>query len=156
MSFANIFIFLHVFTMFLGVALSIGAGLVLQRVAATGNVAAIRTTFGAVASIGRAAPMVFGVGLLLGIIAAIVAQFNLLAPWLIIAYVLSAASSYLGAGVIGKWAASVGRAAATNQGEAPAPELRQLIGDRQVAQAMYANAAIIALIIFVMVFKPFS
>lgn len=156
MSAAAIFIFLHIFTMFLGVTLSIGSALILHRVAATKNVAAIRTTFGTAAPIGRAAPMVFGVGLLLGIIAAIVGQFNLLAPWLIISYLLAAASSYLSAGIVGKWAASVGRAAAMNQGDAPSPELQQLIGDNRAAQAIYANAAIITLLIFVMVFKPFG
>ncbi len=156
MSFATIFIFLHIFTMFLAVALSIGSSLVLQRVAATGNVAAIRTTFGAAAPIGRATPMVFGIGLLLGIIAAIAWPFNLLAPWLIISYVLAAASSYVSAAIVGKWATKVGRAAAMNQGDAPSSELQQLIGDKQAAQAIYANAAIITVIMFVMVFKPFS
>ncbi len=155
MSWGTIFTFLHIFTMFLGVTWSIGSALILQRVAATKNVAAIRTTFGVAMPIGRASPMVFGVGLLLGIVAAIATPFNLLEPWLIISYLLAAASSYLSAGIVGKWAASVGRAAAMNQGDAPSSELQQLIGDRQVAQAIYANAAIIALIIFVMVFKPF-
>jgi hypothetical protein len=156
MSFATIFIFLHIFAMFLGVALSIGSSLILHRVAATGNVAAIRTAFGAAMPIGRASPMVFGVGLLLGIIAAIAVPYNLLAPWLIIAYVLAAASSYIGAAIVGKWAASVGRAAAMNQGDAPSLELQQLIGDKRAAQAIYANAAIIAAIVFVMVIKPFG
>ena len=156
MSFGGIFIFLHIFTMFVAVALLVGTALMLQRVAATGNVTAIRTTFGAAAPLARTTSMVYGVGLLLGIIAAIVAQFNLLAPWLIVTYVLVAVSMYVNTRIVGKWAANVGRAAATNQGDAPSPELQQLINAKTATQATYANIVIIALIVFVMVFKPLS
>ena len=156
MTIGNIFIFLHVFTMFVAVALSVGTALLLQRVAAAGNIAAIRTTFGTAAPLGRRTPMVFGVGMLFGFIAAIIAQFNLLAPWLIITYVLVIVSMYLSSGIYDRWAANVGRAAAANQGDTPSPELQQLINDKRATQATYANIVIIALIVLVMVIRPFS
>ena len=156
MGLGGIFIFLHIFTMFVAVALSVGTALMLQRVAATSNVTAIRTTFGAAAPLARTTSMVYGVGMLLGFIAAIVAQFNLLAPWLIITYVLVAVSMYINSRIVGKWAANVGRAAAANQGDAPSPEMQQLFSAKTATQATYANIVIIALIVFVMVFKPLS
>jgi hypothetical protein len=140
--------------MFVSVALSFGSVLVAHRVAATGNLAAIRTVFGTLAPIARLIPMLFGVGMLLGIIAAIVVGFNLLAPWLLIAYALSIASSIIGGAITGRWAASVGKAAAMATGESASPELQLLLNDRRASQALWINLAVIALIIFDMVFKP--
>jgi hypothetical protein len=156
MSFANLFIFLHIFTMFMAVALSIGTELVLHRVAITENVAAIRTTFSAAQPLARAMAPVYGIGFLLGLIAAITGSFNLLAPWLLIAYVLFVVSSILGGRVIGGWATEVGKAAATIQGEAASTELQQLVHDTRITQAIWINAVVIALIVLTMVFKPFG
>ena len=97
-----VFIFLHIFAMFLAVALSVGSEVVLHQVASTENVTTIRTAFKAAQPIGKAIPMVYGIGFLLGIIAAIVASFSLLAPWLLISYVLFVVSSVLGGRVI-RW-----------------------------------------------------
>ena len=151
-----IFIFLHVFTMFLAVALAVGSELVLHRVAATENVAAIRTIFGAAKPLVKAIPMAYGIGFLLGIVAAIVASFNLLAPWLLISYVLFIITSVLGGRVIGGWAEKVEQAAAQNQGDTPSAELKALLHDQRATQGIIANLIVIALIIAMMVFKPFG
>ncbi len=156
MSIGVLFIFLHVFTMFMAVALSIGTELVLHRVAITENVAAIRTVFGAAQPLTRAIGPVYGIGFLFGLIAAIAGSFNLLAPWLLISYVLFIVTGILSGRVIGGWAAKVGSAAATNQGEAASAELKQLVHDKRAAQAIWINAVVIALIVFSMVFKPFG
>jgi hypothetical protein len=151
-----LFIYLHIFTMFAAVALSVGPAWVLHRVAATEDVAAIRTAFGVAQPLGRVAPMVYGIGFLLGIIAALVASFNLFAPWLLISYVLFVISSVLGGRVVGGWMAKVGRAAATNQGDVPSAELKQLLHDKGAWQGTIANLVVVALIIAMMVFKPFG
>jgi hypothetical protein len=151
-----ILIYLHIFTMFVAVALSFGSVLVVHRVATTGQLPAIRTVFGVIAPIARIIPMIFGVGLLLGIIAAIVVGFNLLAPWLLIAYVLSIASSYIGGAITGRWAASAGKAVAMTAGDTASPDLQQLLNDTRASQALWINLAVIALIVFDMVFKPFG
>ncbi len=49
LSLGTIFIFLHILTMFIAVALTVGSEQLLRRVAATENVAAIRMTFGVAA-----------------------------------------------------------------------------------------------------------
>jgi hypothetical protein len=151
-----ILIYLHIFTMFVAVALSFGSVLMLHRVAATGNVAAIRTLFGAATPIARLIPMIFGAGMLFGIIAAIMMGFNLLAPWLLIAYGLSIVSSIIGGAVTGRWAANVTKAAAMTADEAASPELQVLLNDRRASQALWINLAVIALIVFDMVAKPFG
>ncbi len=150
-----LFIFLHIVTMFLAVALSVGPGLILQRIAATENVSAIRTAFGAALPLARITPMVYGVGFLLGIVAAIVASYNLLAPWLLISYVLFVISSVLGGRVTNGWVANVGRAAAMDQGDTPSAELKQLLHAQGAQPGLIANLVVIALIIVMMVFKPF-
>ncbi len=107
MSFGVLFIFLHVFAMFMAVALSVGTGLVLYRVAATENVTTIRTTFGATRQLTRASGPVYGVGFIFGLIAAWLGQFNLLAPWLLISYVMFVVVGILSGRVIGGWATKV-------------------------------------------------
>ena len=151
-----LFIYLHIFVMFLAVALSVGSELVLQRVAATENVTAIRTVFGAARPIVKAIPMVYGIGFLLGIVAAVVASFNLLAPWLLISYVLFIVSSILGGRVAGGWAEKVEQGAARNQGDTPSAELKAVLHDQRATQGMIANWVVVALIIAMMVFKPFG
>jgi hypothetical protein len=151
-----ILIYLHIFAMFVAVALSFGSVLVVHRVAATGHLPAIRTVFGVIAPIARVIPMIFGIGLVLGIIAAIVVGFNLLAPWLLIAYVLSGVSAYIGGSITGRWAASAGKAAAMTAGDTATPELQQLLNDTRASQALWINLAVIALIVFDMVYKPFG
>lgn len=151
-----VFIYLHICAMFLAVALSVGSELVLHQVAATENVTAIRMIFGAAQSIGKAIPMVYGIGFLLGVVAAVVASFNLLAPWLLISYVLFVVSSILGGRVVGNWAEKVERGAAQNQGDAPSAELKALLHDKRITQGMIANLVVVALIIAMMVFKPFG
>ncbi len=151
-----LFIFLHIVTMFTAVALSLGVQLIVYRVATTGNVAAIRTAFGVAQPIGRAAPMVYGVGFLFGLIAAITGSFNLLAPWLLISYVLFVISSVISVRSVGGWMAQVGRAAALNQGDAPSTELQGLLHDKRATQGMIANLVVVAVIIALMVFKPFG
>ena len=151
-----VFIYLHIFTMFLAVALSVGSEWILQRVAVTENVAAIRTIFGAAKPIEKAIPMVYGIGFLLGIVAAIVASFNLLAPWLLISYVLFIVSSVLGGRVVGGWAGKAEHAAAQHDGDTPSAELKALLHDQRAVQGMIANLIVIALIIAMMVFKPFG
>ena len=151
-----VFIFLHIFTMFLAVALSVGSEVVLHQVASTENVTTIRTAFKAAQPIGKAIPMVYGIGFLLGIIAAIVASFNLLAPWLLISYVLFVVSSVLGGRVIGGWAEKVQQGAEANQGDVPSEDLKALLHDKRATQGMIANLVTVALIIAMMVFKPFG
>jgi sulfite exporter TauE/SafE len=148
--------FLHVVTMFAAVGLSVGTEVLLQRLAQTEDVPTIRNAFALAKPIGRAAPFVFLVGLIFGLIAAAAGQFNFFAPWLIVSYVIFAIAMGLGGAIIGPWQQRVGRAAAMNSGAAPSAELKQLLHNKRAEYAMWINFAAIVLIVFVMVLKPFG
>ena len=145
--------FLHIGIMFAAVALSVGGELILARAAATRNVVAIRTVFLAAAPVMRWVPIVFGLGALVGLIAALVGAFNPLAPWLIAAYVLFAIAAVIGAR-IGAWARRTGMAAGQSPEDAPSAELAAAIDDPQAQILRYVNWAIIVIFIVLMVWKP--
>ena len=89
-------IFLHVMTMFVAVALSLGGTIFFVLAARTGRTEAVRSigAFGRPAT--RYIPVLFIIGGILGLVTAIVLDYNLLAPWLIIAYSLFAALAVSG------------------------------------------------------------
>jgi xanthosine utilization system XapX-like protein len=145
--------FLHIAIMFAAVAVAVGGELILLRAVATRNVVTIRGTFGAAAGVMRWIPAIFGVGALVGIIAALVGAFNPLAPWLIAAYVLFAIAMAVG-GQVGGWAQRVGMAAAASPAEEPSGELQAAIDDPRARIMRYVNWAIVIGFIWLMVFKP--
>lgn len=151
-----IFKFLHILAMFSAVGVSTGTEFVLHRVANSGDVRAIKIAFGAGKLTGMLTPILFVIGMLFGLLAAWTGSWNFLAPWLIIAYVLFATALVLGVKIVGPWNQKVGKAAAMNQGETPSAELQALLHDKRALQAMYATYALIVLLVFDMIIKPFS
>lgn len=145
--------FLHIAIMFAAVALAIGGELILLRATATRNAVTIRGTFGAAAGVMRWIAPLFGLGALVGIIAALVGAFNPLAPWLIAAYVLFVFAMAIGAQV-GGWAERVGKTAAASPDDQASPELLAAIDDPRAAMLRYLNWAIVLAFIALMVFKP--
>lgn len=145
--------FLHIGIMFAAVAVAVGGELILSRATATRNVLTIRGTFGAAAGVMRWVPVLFGLGALVGIVAALVGSFDPFAPWLISAYVLFVIAMAVG-GQIGAWAQRVGMAAAASPTEAPSAELQAAIDDPRAAILRYLNWAIVIGFIALMVFKP--
>lgn len=146
-------VYLHIAVMFSAVALAFGGELILNRLAGTRNVIAIRTGFASAAPVMRFVPMLFGLGALLGVAAALFGQFDPLAPWLIAAYILFVIAAVVGARA-GVWARSVGMAAAASPVEAPSPELEAAISDRTHEIMRWADYLIILVLLFLMVFKP--
>ena len=147
--------FLHISIMFAAVALAIGGETFVARAAATRNVLTIRGTLGAAMGVmGWVAPL-FGLGVVVGIIAALVGAFDPFAPWLIAAYVLFVVAMVIGSQV-GSWAERLGKAAAASPIEAPSPELAAALDDQRARVTRYLNMAIVAVFIFLMVFKPGS
>ena len=149
-----IFIYLHIIMMFAAVAVSIGSGLLLHRVAQSGDVRTIRTTFGLAKPFGQSTPILFIIGLIFGLLAAAAGSFNFLAPWLILSYGLFAAAMVVGTVVTKPWQQRVGKAAVLNQGDAPSADLQAAIGDQRGQLGLWINTALIVAIVFVMVAKP--
>ena len=99
----RILVFLHVLAMFGAVAVAGGGDLVLRRIAQTRDVRAIRTAFDVYGRIARLIPVLFGIGLIFGLIAIFVEAFNPFAPWLLLAYPLFIAGVLVGYLGIGGW-----------------------------------------------------
>ena len=151
----RVFVFLHVLSMVSAVTVAYGPALLTRRAAHSGSVPAIRTTFGAVRPLGKWIPILFLVGLGFAIIAIITEGFNPLQPWLLFAYVLFAIGMFNGARFHGPYAVAVADAADKSPDDAPSPELRAALDNRGEEITYWVDFAVIALILFDMIVKPF-
>lgn len=151
-----VFKYLHVVSMFFAIALAISGEQVLRRIAASGNVVAIRVAGVRVKPLITLSNGLFATGLLFGVITALTGGIDLLAPWLILSYVAVAAAFAIGMAVTDPWVGRVDAAAAASSEGAPSPELQALIEDRRVALGSTALMVLLAVIIFLMVAKPLA
>ena len=146
----SVLLFLHILAMFTAVTVVMGAGILVLIGARSGD----RSVVAAITSlpIPRLAGPLYGVGGLLGLATAFVFGYNLLAPWLIIAYVLFAILTVVGIRISGPIFETTHAVAADPA--ASSEVFGQAMG-RFRADAVLTMIGI-ALIIADMVFKPFS
>jgi hypothetical protein len=151
----SLLVFLHISVMFSAVAISQGPAFLLYRAMRRNDVAAIRAIGGQFATIGPKIGMVFGVGVVIGLITVFVGGWNPLSTWLLIAYVLTVVAMLTPRVLTAPRMMRVGRAAVQSPLEAPSPELRSEIA--AATQPVYwLDAAILVLFVIDMVVKPFS
>ena len=145
-----VLLYLHIITMFTAVTVVMGAGILTLIGAAGGN----RSTVAAITSlpIPRLAGPLYSLGGLFGLATAFVFGYNLLAPWLVIAYVLFVLLTALGIRVSGPLFERT-HAVATDPAASPEVFSQAMSRFRMDAGVTLAG---IALIIADMVFKPFS
>jgi uncharacterized membrane protein len=147
-------VFVHIALMFTAVALAYG-GVVFFLVALRNrnypNVIAIASGS---KTMERLIPPMFGLAGIFGVVAAIVNGYNLLAPWLIIAYVLFVVLTVIGALSTGPTIKRIGDALAAAPAGEPTPETAQLI--RRFNTIEVFDFFFLFVIIFDMVIKPFS
>ena len=109
------------------------------------------------ARIGPIIPILFISGGLFGLLTAIsFGTINLLAPWLVIAYVLFAIAMYIGAVENRKWGLQLGQLLRTAADGPLTPEITAMFTDRRVVALTIVDYAIVVVLIFDMVLKPFS
>ncbi len=120
-------VFLHLIFLFAAVAVATGTEIIMQRVVRSGDVRVIRTIFSMAKPLGIAVPVLFSIGGIFGIIAAIEIGFGLADPWLIISYVLFAIAMVVGGAVQGPWSEKVAKAAQVSPDDSPSPELQRLL-----------------------------
>jgi uncharacterized membrane protein len=145
--------FLHVGSMFLGTALAIGPIALFVLILRTGDVTAIRRAFEFAEQLSRAGGIFYGLGVIFGVITALNGGMDLIAPWLVTAYVL-----LVGLIVVNlyadRWMKRVHLAAgAASEARAPA----ELDTWRRSSGPVWSLGAAIALtlaLVFVMVVKP--
>lgn len=150
------FKYLHIAAMFFAVALAVSGELVLRAVANSGEVVAIRTVAVRVRPLANASTVLFLAGVAFGIVAALAGQIDLLAAWLILAYVAFLAAMALGITISDPWVGRLERAAAESPPDAPSDDLRTVIADPRARAATWALMILVAVLVFVMVVKPLS
>jgi hypothetical protein len=152
-----VFKFLHISTMIAAVTLALGPSFVFDRVAASGDVLATRAFLSRMAIFDRLIPGLFVSGAVFGLLAAVTIGFDLLEPWLVVAYVLFIGMMGMHATVGSRWRAALGRSlAAVPAGVASSPEVAG-VASAAVGQVLYwVTAGATLLIVFDMVAKPFS
>jgi len=121
--------FLHIGSMFMAVGVSVGLELMAHRVARTGDVPAIRTFFAQAEPVGKLIPILFLTGLAFGLLAAWSGAFDMLAPWLLLAYGLFVLTLALHMTVGARWFGGMTRLSAASADGAPSGELAALIHD---------------------------
>ena len=151
-----IFVYLHILFMVTAVTITFGPAFLTHRAATTGNVPTIRATFGMAGALGPFIPVTFGLGFLFALIAIFTGGYNPFRPWLLIAYVLFAIGMIDGFRVHTPYALAVGKAAAESPDEAPSAELVAALDNRAEQVTYWVDIAIIAVILFDMVIKPFG
>ena len=149
-----LFKYLHILTMFAAVAAAMIPEVVLHAVARRGDVAAVRGLVPLVATIGKLIPILFMVGLVFGLSAAVTGELDLLRPWLIASYVVFAIAMATGAVLSGPWATRVAEAALASPSDAYSPELEAAVHDRRGVVSTAILMTAIVVIVFLMVVKP--
>lgn len=149
-------LFAHITLMITGVGLALGTTLLLQMAYLTGQVGAIRGVATAGGRMGGLIPILFLGGGVFGLLTAVSFGFSLTTPWLVIAYVLFAVATYLGAVADTAWARKVVTALGTTPDGPLTPEIRSLFADRRHIAVSVLSYSIFVLILFDMVVKPLS
>jgi hypothetical protein len=148
-----VFKYLHVVSMFFAVALAVSTELVMRRVASSGDAQTIRTVVPRVRPLGNLSTGFFLAGVAFGVVAALTGQMDLLAPWLLLSYAAFVGATLIGMLVTEPWTARLESAAA----EAGSPEgLRAVIADRGARAGTWALMALVAVLVLLMVVKPFA
>jgi len=143
-------VFLHILTMFAVVAFPSEPQILTLAAARTGQESAVGPIARMYGRTGRAVPPLGILGALLGIGAGLTGGFNLLAPWLLIAYALFAALIIYGGVVSAPYLVRLGDGTRENRSD-----WGELLGSR-LTLIVAIDALILGLIIADMVLKPFG
>ena len=150
------FKYVHVAAMFFAVALALSTEQVVRRIAASADPRSIETAVTRSESLTKLSDALFGIGIVAGIIAALTGNMSLLAPWLVMSYLAVAAAFAIGMGVMQPWAKRLHGAAAASTDGTASPELRAIIDDGRARAGSWALVGLIAILVFLMVVKPFA
>jgi uncharacterized membrane protein len=153
---AGLLVWAHISLMFSAVTISYGPVLMFVLALQSGRTERLRAVTVAVQPVTRLIPVFYGLGALAGLAAALVIGFNLLAPWLVISYVLFVVLTGIGAALVGprlqRVAAMVGPLP-----DGPLPdEVRAAVTAGGFLWIELLDFIGIFTVIFVMVVKPFS
>jgi hypothetical protein len=156
MSVALLLLFLHIAVMFAAISVALGTNLFFRVAYMSGQVAAVRGVAMVAQRAGPLIPILFVVGGLLGLLTAINFGLNLLAPWLVIAYLLWVVAMILGFTGSRAFGPKIGKALATAPDGPITPELQAVVSEQRYRLESTLEYLIIVAVIFDMVVKPFN
>jgi hypothetical protein len=156
MSPALVLLFFHITTMITAVTISYGPGTVLFLAVRAQRFDQARLLIVAMAPFERLIPAFYVVGGLFGLATALSSGFNLLAPWLVIAYVLWIIAMATGGAVHARYHQGLQRQFAGVVEGPISDELALAIADPRERSAAIVDYVVIVLLLFDMVVKPFS
>ncbi len=149
-------LFAHISLMFTGVTVAWGPLIPVRVAYQTGQVAPVRATATMAVKLGRVIPAFYMTGGLFGLLNAIAFGYNLVAPWLVIAYVLFAVATVIGI----RWTGpTVERIAELAKGapDGPIPaSLRELFSSTRSVVLTTVDIGLVFVLVLDMVVKPFS
>jgi hypothetical protein len=148
--------FLHIAAMFCAVGVSIGTDMMAHRIAGTGDVRSIRTFFAQARQLVILMPILFLTGLALGLLTALSGALNLLAPWLVIAYVLFGLTLALHATIGARWFRRMDELAIASPEDHASADLLAVANSPSARYLTWYTIAMIVFFVFLMVTKPFS
>lgn len=148
--------FAHIAAMFAAVSIFVGQGMLEGAVARSGDVPALRRVLAAEDRFTPIGGGLFLLGIAFGVVTALTGGFGLLAPWLIIGYLLTAIILIVAFAYHAPTTNRLKALAAASSDDAPSPELRREL-DRPTGMVVNVVDGLVWLgVIFVMVVKPFS
>ena len=155
MSLGLLLVFGHITVMTAAVVISYGPSLMFQLAARTGQVAPVRA-LSVPTALGLWIPILYVLGGILGLATAVNYGHNLLAPWLVIAYVLWTIAMINGAAIHAPYFRRIAAVAVKTTDGPLTGDLMSLMADRRERIAAAVDYVIIVAILFDMVVKPFS
>jgi hypothetical protein len=156
MPLAHLLLFLHVTSFITAITISYGPLLVLRLAYQTGEVGNLRGLALVHSRLGMATFLMYVFGGVFGGLTAIAFGFDLLAPWLVIAYVAFAIAVLLGVTENRTWPLRLAEAVKRTPDGPLTPEIRDLFMNRRTLAVLAIDIAWFFVIIFDMVVKPFS
>ena len=156
MSLGLLLVFFHLAFMFTAVSLSYGSQLLLLFAIRSNRTENVRSVTGATQMVGTVVPPLFVIGGLFGLAAAWVFGYPLLAPWLVIAYLAFAVLAFSGVRMTGPNYEHL-RAATADSVAGPLSAATRTVTDGIAFRGAVAlDFSLLAILVFDMVFKPFS
>ena len=149
-----ILVFGHIALMFVAVMISYGPTLMFMLALQSNKVENVRAVGRAVQPIVRFIPVAYAAAAVFGVAAALTIGYNLLAPWLVISYVIFVVLLILGVAYAGPATAQIGAAVADLPDGALPEEVRAK--GRRFSLVETLDFVCLLVVIYVMVAKPFS
>ena len=142
--------FLHVAAMFSAATIIVGADLYFLKVALAGSARATAELGHAIRRRGPVTGPILETGVVFGILTALLGGFDLLSPWLIAAYVVVIAMTFLAFRIAAPEFTSILEVADSGDDEAVA----RIVGTGRYRRIATVDALLFAIAIFLMVVKP--